>query len=171
LKQKLYGRRYYGDVQSRDREHVNEAGAGVPIPHLGRDLPLIRDEERARQRRIDPEGLVDRSSGPRPNSRQQGRRSSHTTYAYRRPRRWRACCADHRSSSENQDEGDTLVARAKESQEQQHRCSGDGNPGEPAESRQQPAGENEICRGNEWQSGSGRQPPDPSTSAPPARNQ
>jgi hypothetical protein len=45
---------------------VNQPCRGIPIPHLGRDLALIRYQERSRQWGIVPERAIDRerSAGP-----------------------------------------------------------------------------------------------------------
>ena len=73
LKEQFYRRGDHSDVESGYREHVNQAGRGVAIPHFGGDLPLVSNEERPRERGIVAEGGVDRTtrscSDPRQNVR------------------------------------------------------------------------------------------------------
>ena len=49
---------------------MNQSRRGVAIAHLGRDLMLVGDEERPRQRRIVTERPVYRARGARSDARQ-----------------------------------------------------------------------------------------------------
>src|SRR5438552_2391805 len=59
----------HSNVESRYREHVNQSGGGVPIPHLGGDLPLVSNEECPRERGVVAEGGVDRTTRSRSDPR------------------------------------------------------------------------------------------------------
>jgi len=50
---------------------VNEAGRCVPIPHLGWDLTLVRDEQRAGEGRVFTECMIYRTTRVRSDSRQE----------------------------------------------------------------------------------------------------
>jgi hypothetical protein len=113
---------------------VYKPSSRVSISHLGWNLPLIRDEERSRQRSVVTECQVDRSGGPSSDSRQQVVWRSRGAYVRRRTLRRRARHRDDRSRCEDQDEGDALVTRAKQSDQKYHRRDSDGDPCEPAES-------------------------------------
>jgi hypothetical protein len=150
LEQKLHCSRDDRHVKSRYRQHVDETRRGVPIAHLGGDLPLVCDEERAGQRGILSERFVDRPSSTRSNARQE--------ISMRRELRvgerplWRSHCGrDDRRPSEHEREACTVGPACCHSNRGTENRHGDRQPRDTAEPDQQSGSINEICRGDEGQ--------------------
>jgi len=66
----------------------------------------------------------------------------------------RTCCGNDSSPCEDQHEAEALIARAKQAQWQHQQCNRNGDPCEPAKSRQQARDEKEIGFRDKWQPGS-----------------
>jgi hypothetical protein len=118
---------------------VDETGGGVPIPHLGGNLSLIRNEECPRQRGVISESVVDRSRSPRSDARQEAARGRVTGATTSLVLGWRAGYRDDDCRRENEKQRDMFVPPANQGERQQHRSDSDGNPGRPAKSHKQAA--------------------------------
>jgi hypothetical protein len=118
---------------------VDETGGGVPIPHLGGNLSLIRNEECPRQRGVIPESVVDRSRSPRSDARQEAARGRVTGATTSLVLGWRARHSYDSRRRKNQKERDALVSPTKHGERQQRGRDSDGNPGKAAEPHKQAA--------------------------------
>jgi len=149
---------------------VDQPCRGVAIPHLGRDLALIRYQKRPRQWRVLAKSAIDRTRSAGADSRKEVDWWLAGADPGCRTLRWRARDGNDGRRRKNQDEANALVPRAKEPDWEQERCNCERDPRGPTESRQQSRNKDEIGFRDEWQPGSDRLLPDPTFSDSLPRN-
>jgi hypothetical protein len=149
---------------------VNQSGRGVSIAHFGRDLMLVRDEERPRQWSVIPERAVYRACSARSDPRQYVGRLLTLLWMSSRTLGRRRRDGENRRCRENQGERGLLRSGANERRRESNRSRDDRDPAKPAEPSEKAADVRQVCGCDEWQLDSDRALPNARSLPRPARN-
>jgi hypothetical protein len=130
---------------------VNQSGRGVSISHFGRDLVLVRDEERPRQRGVIPERAVDRACSARSDPRQYVGRLLTLLWISSRTLGRRRRDGENRRCREYQGERGLLRPGEEERRRESNRSGDDRDPAKPAEPSEKATDIREVCGCDERQ--------------------